>query len=99
MRQTLARVTVTGAAVALMSVVAGSPAPALTLRLRVGSTPALPAGARAVAALPARQPLRLTIALQPQSPAALAAFASAVSTPGSPEFRHYLTVSEFAQRF
>jgi subtilase family serine protease len=43
--------------------------------------------------------LRLTIALEPRDPAGLQALASAVSTPGSPGYRHYLSVPEFAARF
>ncbi|MGP0052545.1 MAG: protease pro-enzyme activation domain-containing protein [Solirubrobacteraceae bacterium] len=54
---------------------------------------------RIVGSLPASQRLRLTIALQPQSPAGLQSFATAVSTPGSPEYHNYLTVRQFAQRF
>jgi subtilase family serine protease len=66
---------------------------------RVGSAVRLPAGAANLGALPATQKLQLSIALQPSDPAALQAFATAVSTPGSPDYRHYLTVPEFASRF
>ncbi len=37
--------------------------------------------------------------LEPRDPAALAAEVQAVSDPGSPEYRHFLTPSQFAQRF
>ncbi len=43
--------------------------------------------------------LRLTVALAPRDPGGLAAYASAVSTPGSSLFHHYLSVAQFAQRF
>jgi subtilase family serine protease len=67
--------------------------------VRLGSKPAIPAGARALGALPAGTQLQLTVALRPQDPSGLQTFATDVSTPGSPLFRHYLTVSEFASRF
>ena len=40
-----------------------------------------------------------TVALAPRNPSALAAYAAAVTTPGSPLYRHYLTVAQFARRF
>ena len=40
-----------------------------------------------------------TVALAPRNAAALAAYASAVTTPGSPLYGRYLTVAEFARRF
>jgi subtilase family serine protease len=88
-------------AVAVVTMVAwgGTPAAASNPRVRVGSVPRLPHGARVGHALPADHQLRLTVALQPRDPAALQAFATAVSTPGSPDFRSYETVAQFAQRF
>jgi subtilase family serine protease len=52
-----------------------------------------------VGTVPASRELHLTVALAPQDPGALASLASEVSTPGSPLFRRYLSVGEFAQRF
>ena len=49
--------------------------------------------------LPASTPLKLTIALRPQNASGLENFASDVSTPASPDYKHYLTVAEFASRF
>ena len=43
--------------------------------------------------------MHVTVTLQPQDPAGLAALANAVSTPGSPQYRDYITPAEFAQRF
>jgi subtilase family serine protease len=43
--------------------------------------------------------MHVTVTLEPRDPAALEAFADAVSTPGSPQYRHYITPAEFAQRF
>jgi hypothetical protein len=40
-----------------------------------------------------------TVAMAPRSASALAAYAAAVATPGSPLYRHYLTVAQFARRF
>jgi len=50
-------------------------------------------------ALAASAPIRLSIALRPRDPAGLQAFATAVSTPGSPQFRHFLSVAQFASRY
>jgi subtilase family serine protease len=69
-------------------------------RIRVGSGAPLPRDARVTGtAAAASTALHLTVTLVPRNPAGLAAFATAVSTPGSPGFRDYLTVSRFAQRF
>ena len=67
--------------------------------VRVGHVPVLPAGARRLGALPSSVPVQVTVTLQPRDPAALAAYAQAVSTPGSSVYHRYLAVSEFAQRF
>ena len=67
--------------------------------VRVGSAPAVPDGAHIVAAVPATTQIHVTVTLQSQDPAGLAAFATEVSTPGSPLYRDYLTPAEFAQRF
>ena len=88
-----------GAVTAAVVVAAVAPAGASTARVRVGSTTPLPAGARVTGTTPASTSLMLTIALQPQDPSGLASYATAVSTPGSSLFRHYLTVAQFAQRY
>ncbi len=67
--------------------------------VRVGSAPVVPRNFHVGNALPSTKLLNLTIALQPQDPAALQSFATAVADPSSPLFRQYLTVPEFAQRF
>jgi subtilase family serine protease len=84
-----------GAPVLLGATTAGASSP----RLTVGAAARLPRGARLGPALPAARRLRLTIALTPRDPAGLKAFATAVSTPGTPRSGRYLTVPEFAQRF
>ncbi len=68
-------------------------------RVRVGSAPVIPHGARRLGALPKTRPLRLTVALTPQDPAGLQTYAQAVSTPGSSDFHRYLSVGRFAERF
>ena len=68
-------------------------------RRAVGTAARLPLGARRERALPAARRLRLTIALKPHDAAALRAFATAVSTPGTAQFGRSLSVAQFAQRF
>jgi subtilase family serine protease len=65
----------------------------------VGPRPQLPAGASALGALAPTTPIDTTVVLKPRDPAALEAYATAASTPGSGLYRHYLSVSEFRQRF
>jgi subtilase family serine protease len=43
--------------------------------------------------------MAIAVALAPRDPAALARYATDVSTPGTEAFHHYLTVTEFRQRF
>jgi subtilase family serine protease len=59
----------------------------------------LPSGSHVTGTLPGGAEMHLDVALRPQDPAALERFATETSTVGSPNFRHYLSVSEFAQRF
>jgi subtilase family serine protease len=72
---------------------------ALPARSRIGSAARLPSGSRRLGAVPGDLPLRLTVALEPTDPEALESLATAVSTPGSPEYGEYLDVPEFAGRF
>jgi subtilase family serine protease len=44
-------------------------------------------------------PLRVTVALKPRNQAGLEALANAVSTPGSPLYRDYITPAQFVRRF
>jgi subtilase family serine protease len=67
--------------------------------VRLGSAPAVPANAHAAGAVAASTPIHITVTLESRDPAGLAAFANAVSTPGSPSYRHYITPAEFARRF
>ena len=67
--------------------------------VRVGQAPPTPAGATFVGMVPAATTLHLSVALRPRDPSALAAYARAVSTPGSARYRRYLTPWQFARRF
>jgi subtilase family serine protease len=72
---------------------------ASTKTVRLGAAPRVPAQARVVGSVPPASKLQITIALAPRDPAALQQFATAVSTPGSPEYRSYITPAQFASRF
>jgi subtilase family serine protease len=72
---------------------------ASTRRLKVSDIVPLPARASALGAVPSAKQLHVTVALKPQNSAGLQSLLTAVSTPGSPQFRRYLTTAQFAQRF
>jgi hypothetical protein len=74
-------------------------APASAGATRLGAAPTLPLGAHIAGAVASDTPLHLTVTLQPRDPTALQAFATAVSTPGSPQYRDYITPVQFAERF
>ena len=69
------------------------------VRLRVGAPATLPPGSRVLAPLSPARRLRLTVALEPQDPAALKRAAAAIADPASPLFRRYLSPAAFAERF
>ncbi len=64
-----------------------------------GRQGAVPPGATFLGPAPASTPLPLVVTLQPRDPSALAAEAQAVSDPSSPDYHHFLTPSQFAQRY
>jgi hypothetical protein len=82
--------------VALMAGAASSTAASMS---RVGQVPRQPAGLRVVGSLAGTIRIPVTITLQPPHPAALQSYATAVSTPGSSDYRHYLSVAAFRARF
>ena len=89
----LAAVTVSGS-----TGLARSAAPA-TARL-AQSAPSWAAGARALRAAPASQRVAVRVYLAPRGgTAALNAAINAVSTPGSPSYRHFLTPAQYRSRF
>ena len=69
------------------------------LVLALTSTALLCGSARAAGAVTRTTKVHVTVALAPRNASALAAYAAAVTTPGSPLYRHYLTVAQFARRF
>lgn len=77
----------------------GSASAGAVTGVRVGTAPELPAGASFAGAVAPERQLDLDVALEPRDPAALAAFAEEVATPGSPVYGDYLTVPQFAARF
>jgi subtilase family serine protease len=79
--------------------VIGLLAPASAGATRLGTAPTLPLGAHIAGAAASDTPVQVTVTLQPRDPVALEAFATAVSTPGSPQYHDYITPAEFAERF
>jgi subtilase family serine protease len=77
---------------------AGSPRGAARF-VRVGSVPQLSPAAVPLGPAPGSQPIEVDVALRPRDPAALAKFASEVSTPGSAEFGSYLRPGVFGSVF
>ncbi|HUZ20615.1 MAG TPA: protease pro-enzyme activation domain-containing protein [Acidimicrobiales bacterium] len=67
--------------------------------MRVGLPPRLPSGAASLGAPAPSTTLELDVVLRPRRSAELAALVSAVSTPGSSRYHHYLRRGEFARRF
>ena len=59
----------------------------------------IPAGSRELGAVAHNRTVHAAVALAPRDAAGLAAYAQGVSTPGSPLYHHYLSVSGFAARF
>ncbi len=64
-----------------------------------GSVAPLPAGARVLGPADSAERVSADVLLRPRDRAALAAYAGAVTTPGSPVFRHYLGTAAFRQAF
>jgi len=67
--------------------------------MRVGRAPLVPRGATATGVLRPSTVLELDVVLKPSDPQALSVYAHAVSSPGSPDFRDYLSPAAFAERF
>src|SRR5450631_666411 len=97
-RTGIAAATVSGLALTFAINVAAV-ASAGTTDTPVGSAPAIPVGAQVQAAAPVSQPISFDVVLRPRNQAALDAFTTAVSTPGSPQFRQFITPGEYASQF
>jgi hypothetical protein len=63
------------------------------------AVPNLPAGTARLGAAPSNEALDLDVVLAGQNPSGLTQAVSAVSTPGSPEYHHYLSASQFAATY
>jgi Pro-kumamolisin, activation domain/IPT/TIG domain len=63
------------------------------------AAPHLPTGSKQFGAPPGGQVLHLDVVLAGQNAAGLAQAVAAVSTPGSPDYRHYLTSAQFAAQY
>jgi subtilase family serine protease len=70
-----------------------------TGRVIIGTAPLAPRHSEALGDLAGSSELSVAIALEPRNAAALSNFATAVSTPGSAAYRHYLTVGQFRAKF
>jgi len=64
-----------------------------------GALAPVPPGATYIGPAPASVALPLEVALEPRDPAALSAAVQAVSDPGSPAYRHFLTPGQFTQLY
>ena len=64
-----------------------------------GELPNVPSDVTRLGPVPAGQTLQIEVGLAGQDPAGLAAAVSAVSTPGSSEYHHYLTSAQFTTAF
>jgi subtilase family serine protease len=66
---------------------------------QVGRAPALPPGAKVVGPAAGSMRLHITMALRPADPTGLKALATHVATPGSAQFRHFLSPGQVQARF
>lgn len=57
----------------------------------VGAAPIPPTGAEAVGPVAGGSPISFDVVLKPRDPQGLSAYATAVSTQGSPSYRHFLS--------
>jgi subtilase family serine protease len=78
---------------------AAPPTAAPPAAARVGSVPVLPSGTRRAGTLAPFTRIRAVVALAPRDPGTLSRYVTAVSTPGTAEYRHYLSPAQFAARF
>ncbi len=74
----------------------GTRSPAVRL---AGGAPSLPSGAAVIGPADGDATITADVTLNPPHPAALDAFADAVSDPDSTSYRHYLTTRQFATTF
>ena len=99
----MSRVLVVAAAVisgSALSLITALPGSATTLpSRRIGQAPSIATAALRLGTLADSTELSVDVELRPRDPAALADYATAVSTPGNPLYEHYLARGEFANVF
>jgi subtilase family serine protease len=71
----------------------------ITKGTAIVAPPAVPTGATKISALPGTTTLTADIVLKPADPSGLEDYAQQVSTPGSPDYRHFLPKGAFASLF
>src|SRR5438128_11891873 len=102
-RANLVRAIGAGATVALLLAGSASAHAAQTVptpaSARVGTPAVAPDGTVDEGPLGDNTLIHASVLLRPRDPAALERFVTDVSTPGSPQFRHYLRTGEFGPRF
>ena len=76
----------------------GAEVAAAVVRL-AGEVPALPSGSKVIGSTDPNTPVSVDVSLKPRDPAGLDAFIADASTPGSPDYRHYLSAGQFGPRF
>jgi Pro-kumamolisin, activation domain/ell wall binding domain 2 (CWB2) len=79
--------------------VAPASAPTGPATTPVGAAPVIPIGATVDGAAPVTEPVSFEVVLRSRNQAALDAFTTAVSTPGSASYRHFLAPGQYASRF
>ncbi|HVC68241.1 MAG TPA: S53 family peptidase, partial [Acidimicrobiales bacterium] len=76
----------------------GDKVAAAVVRL-AGSAPLLPSGSKVIGSTDPNAPVSVDVSLKPRDQAALDSFITDISTPGSPDFRHYLGAGQFGPTF
>ena len=84
---------------ALTLATAASASSSIPVPARIGQAPGVASGSVLLGSSSGTAPLSIDIELRPRDPAALAHYATAVSTPGSTVFGHYLARGSFASTF
>jgi subtilase family serine protease len=88
------------APLAVLGAPSGSAGASLRAKVALGQgAPRVPSDVTRVGPLAGAQVVHLDVALAGQDPSGLAAEVTAVSTPGSPDYHHYLTSSQFAATY
>ena len=96
----VASVTLAGAGLVVATSGAGADGTtSVTVVPLAGTTAAVPIGTMVLGPVGTSTRITVDVTLKPRDPAALEAFAKAISTPGNPRFHRYLAKGEFATLF